>query len=92
MCTKFELLVDEPPRVDGLGTLLGNSTDCFFLGSTQFFVGMVPNDPISHMFAYEWRKLDYSTPLPKAEELLRGSTKLATHVLAPFHAGLAAIP
>ena len=80
---KFLLLVGEPPHVDGLSKLLENSTDCFFVGSTQFFVGMVPNDPISHMFAYEWRNLDYSTPLPKAEELLRGSTKLATRQFWP---------
>ena len=75
---KLRLLVEEPPEVGNLNELLKNQTDSFFLGSTYFFVGMFPNDPISRMFKHEWRRLDYSRPLPKAEELLRSSAKLGT--------------
>ena len=81
---KFRLLAEQPPEVGDLGELLKNQTDGFFVGSTQFFVGMLPNDPISHMIKYEWRKLDYSRPLPKAEELLRSSARLATRQFWPY--------
>ena len=81
------LILEKPPEVGDqnklMPHLLRTWTDCFCLGSTYFFVGMHPRDPLSEMMQREWQTLNFNSSLQKAEDLLRGSAKFSTRQFWP---------